>query len=200
MVITNPHARPAAATAVAAREKENGAPQAPQQAQARNMGPQSQRRLTMNDRTHQMQASSHRKKRTGQQTLFGEQAFNPAKHCAKCRGGKSSHKAHHELCYNKKRGVSTAAFKEEKRLKLLFEAPLTEEEKCSGKYLTKEATKAFFAPRENAATASSVATSVPTQFTKAAATSARDVTAADLCKGVTNLANDSNFAKFHTSS
>ncbi len=200
----NPYAR-TVVTATAAREKENGRPQG---SQVNNMGPQSQRRLTLNERTHHMQSQSHRKK--VQQTLFGEQAFDPSKNCAKCRGGKASHKGHHEKCWNnpRKRNQSQAMTVEEKRLKLLYETPLTEAQKCSGKYLTRESTEAFFAPRENTTTATASAVTT-TQFTNnnnnTAATTeigggiVRSVDL-DLYTGVKNLVKDPNFLKLHASS
>jgi len=54
------------------------------------MGTQSQRRISQQERTHQLQSQSHRKQQkiVGQQTLFGGQAFDPTKNCSKCRGTK----------------------------------------------------------------------------------------------------------------
>jgi len=54
------------------------------------MGPQSQRRLTLKDQTHQLQASSIRpptkKLKAGdQQTIFDGRAFDPNQDCAKCK-------------------------------------------------------------------------------------------------------------------
>ena len=95
----NPYAARAAAVAAAApaaaTEKENGAPQ-----QHSNMGPQSQRRISNAERTHQMQSQS--RKKGGQQTLFGNVAFDPTKNCPKCRGGTNSHKGNSPLCWNNK--------------------------------------------------------------------------------------------------
>jgi len=73
----NPYAKRSAAAA-ATREKENGGPQV----NNNNMGPQSQRRLPLNERTRQLQSQS-RNMHSGLQTLFGEKAFDPAKNCAK---------------------------------------------------------------------------------------------------------------------
>ena len=146
----NPYAKPkaTAAAAVAATGKENGGPQ------VNKMGPQSQRRLSLKERTYQMKgnANNKKKKKGGQQTLFGEVAFEPEKDCEVCKArlwGRNVHRSHHELCTNNrnKRGQSAATLslqKEEKRLKVLFSTPLTEAEKCSGQYLTKEATEAYF--------------------------------------------------------
>jgi len=98
--IANPYAR-TAATAAATREKKNGGPQ------ANNMGPQSQRRLSLKEWTHQMQSQSHKKKKKGgQQTLFGDSAFDPIEDCKKCTAktyGRDLHRAHHPLCSNNRR-------------------------------------------------------------------------------------------------
>ena len=172
------------------------------------MGPQSQRRISLLDRTHQLQSQSHnnsnKRKKGAQQTLFGSVAFDPAKSCPKCRGGKSSHKGHHEKCWNnpRKRGMLKAMLMEEKRLKTLFEQPLTDAEKCSGQHLTKEATDAFFAAREGAvkvAAATTTRTEVallnPTKSTNANIGSA--ATADAICTSVTTLCNDPAFSKHH---
>jgi len=62
------------------------------------------------------------------------------------------HRGHHQLCTNNRRKSKAphelALAREEKRLKELFAAPLTEAEKCSGRYITKEATAAHFALRQ----------------------------------------------------
>jgi len=119
------------------------------------MGPQSQKRLTLNERTHQLQSNSHRKKlKAGdKQTLFGDRAFDPNKDCAKCKarlGERDLHRGHHPLCWNNRRtkGVISAAalesIQEEKRLKTHFSAPLADKDKFSSRHTTKEAQEAFF--------------------------------------------------------
>jgi len=51
-----------------------------------NMGPQSQRRLTLIKRTNQLKAStSFKKRKGGQLTLTGEAAFEPVKDCPICK-------------------------------------------------------------------------------------------------------------------
>ena len=103
------------------------------------MGPQSQRRLTLQDRMHQLQADSHKTKRkAGQLTLFGERAFDPSKDCVVCKArlaGRMSHKGHHRLCpiNRRTRGVvSTVTLEQNKIDKALqkhFQTPLTPEER-----------------------------------------------------------------------
>jgi len=163
--------RPAAA---AAAGLQNGVSQS-------TMGPQSQRRLTLKERTHQMQASSHRKKQKGeggQQTLFGNRAFDPLEDCAVYKAkrfGREVHRAHDERCINNRRtrGFSKAAValqQEEARLKKHFATPLTEEEKCRGVYATPEAAAAFFAPQEVMKIAGKITTSKSTTITNTVTT------------------------------
>jgi len=210
MAPVNPYAR--AATAAAAAEPQQGK----DGPQSDNMGPQSQRRLTLMERTHNLQASNHRKKKqrvTGQQTLFGDRAFDPLKDCEVCKGklvGRSVHRAHHQLCYNKRGGAAIsksamATMQEEKRLQSLFSTPLTEAEKCSGRYLTKEATAEYFAPR----TGHSVSTTVKTktiiqtemtsEMTSTISTGTSVVTANDLCRSVTTILEDPKFVEGNNS-
>jgi len=119
------------------------------------MGPQSQRRLTLQERTHHMQASSNNKRKAGQLTLFGIQAFDFNKDCEVCRGrlqGREVHRAHHQLCPNNKckKGMvlSQSAIdqlKKDQQLKQHFEQPLQPSEKASSRYATKEAGIDLFA-------------------------------------------------------
>jgi len=104
--------------------------------------------------THQLQSQSHRKKqKTGQQTLFGDRAFDPLVDCEVCKAkqhGRLVHRALHKLCNNKRggsRSASTMALEqEEKRFKLHFATPLSEAEKCSAAHTAREAAQAFFVP------------------------------------------------------
>jgi hypothetical protein len=53
------------------------------------MGPQSQRMLNQKERTYQLAAANRRqnkRRKTGQQTLFGETAFESPKDCPVCKG------------------------------------------------------------------------------------------------------------------
>ena len=175
------------------------------------MGPQSQKRLTLHERTHHMQSQSHRKKqRGGQQTLFGDRAFDPLKDCDVCKGklgGRSVHRAHHKLCWNKRgsavRSQSTLDMQAgDKRLQVLFSTPLTEAEKCSGKHLTEEAGAAFFAARKPTAGPSvSVATTTTrttaTEILASVAMTDSLVAADDLCGGVTEILQDPSFLEVH---
>jgi len=205
MPIINPYKRPvaAAATALPQRQQEKDVSQS-------TMGLQSQRRLSLKERTHQMQASSHRKKpKVGQQTLFGTVAFDPLKDCPLCKAkqfGRSVHRAHHERCINnrKTRGMSVSTLllrQEEKRPEMHFNAPLAEEEKCSGKYTTPEAVQAFFTTREKSSTTTTT-TLTSTQILSITTTTMgeNDVTAADMCHTVTNILKDVAFVEEHKSS
>ena len=158
--------------------------------------------------------SNHKKKKqktTGQQTLFGGLAFDPLVDCEVCKAkkyGRSVHRAHHTLCNNKRGGATKSAAtmalaQEEKRLQVLFTTPLTEEEKCSGRFLTKEAVTGFFEPREPRGT--SVATTTISQTTTETTsttsnTMSSNITADELCTSVTEILQDSNFVDSHTSS
>jgi len=144
-----------------------------------------------------MQASSHRKKpKVGQQTLFGTVAFDPLKDCPVCKAkqfGRSVHRAHHERCINnrKTRGMSASTLllrQEEKRLEMHFNAPLAEEEKCSGKHATPEAVQPLFTPREKLSTTTTMAlTQISSTTTTTTTMGENDVTAADMCHTVTNI-------------
>jgi len=209
VVITNPYARPVARAAPAPQQQEKDGPQSA-------MGPQSQRRLTLQGRTHLMQSQSHRKKQrtVGQQTLFGDRAFDPFKDCEVCKGrrvGRDVHRAHHRLCYNKRGGAaqSTAAMeiqREEKRLQVLFATPLSESEKCSGQYLMKDAVAGYFAPRQvkpgsSIAATISETTTTTTQINSTVGLSKEiNVAADDLYTSVTTVLKDPAFLECHTNS
>ena len=89
------------------------------------MGPQSQRRLTLKERTNQLKGgnSFHKKRKGGQLTLTGEAAFDPIKDCEICKarhiGYSEPHRGHHPLCWNNKRGpkVSDATMESNKETK-----------------------------------------------------------------------------------
>lgn len=205
--LVNPYARPVV-VAVAATEKENGVSQAPQQSR---MGPQSQKRISLQDVTHLLQSQSHRKKQkgSGQQTLFGDRAFDPLKDCEVCKAkqcGRSVHRSHHARCNNRRGGakVSTATLdlqKEENRLKLLFATPLTESEKCSGKHITKEAVKKYFAPRAAPPAGTATRTTTTTINMEATSVITENFVSADkICAAVTTTLNDPKFVEFHKDS
>lgn len=128
-----------------------------------NMGPQSQQRASLEKRTHKLQAASHRKKRKeGQLTLFGGEAFNSEKHCEICYA-KAQRKqgnnlripkrAHHARCIlNKKtKGVTNQQVQQQREadeaLAQHFAAPLKESEKMSSNNVNKDSLGQFFAPR-----------------------------------------------------
>jgi hypothetical protein len=125
------------------------------------MGPQSQNRLTLEQRKHRLQASNNfGKKRKGegqQQTLFGGIAFHPDNDCplckAKTKGYPAPHRPHHPLCWNNKRtrgivsATTLAQQKIDKELQKHFNTPLQAAEKGSWRHSTVEAGEKFFAPR-----------------------------------------------------
>ena len=156
-----------------------------------------------------MQSNSNRKKR-GQQTLFGDKAFEPLEDWEVCKGkkyGRVVHRAHHNLCSNRRGGAKTKTntmAQEEKRLKMRYETPLTEAEKCSGQYLTKEAVQAYFTPRETSVAKTKITTTTTVQMmemeTSTTTILTSTVTADDLCRQVTALVENSKFVAGHKSS
>lgn len=168
------------------------------------MGPQSQRRNSLQERTHQLsgQAGNNGKKRkAGQCTPFGEEAFDPPKHCEVCKAklcGRSVHRAHHRLCTNNGRtkGVTStvqlAQAKISQQLRKHFNTPLTQQERGSWQNSTKEAGEAFFAPRpkknsSNHPTSTVVGKDPPTMVAS--------VTPDKLCAGVSAKMKDPVFTQ-----
>lgn len=169
--------------------------------QSEQMGPQSQRRNTLQERTHQLASASKRKKRKpGQCTLFGEEAFDPLKHCEVCKArlwGRSVHRAHHKLCSNNRRtrGVtSTTQLKQakiDKALRRHFNSPLPTEARFDWRHSTKEAGEAFFAPRATKKTSNHP--QPETQPTPDNMDVPSIVSAEELCAGVSAKVDDQSF-------
>ena len=97
---------------------------------------------------------------------------------------------------------------QDERLKKHFATPLSESEKCSGKYFTKDSVTAYFTPREPASTglpaAAGTAATVTTTTTPMTATMKADtvtstvgkkLTATHFHNEVTKLVRDSNFVQ-----
>jgi len=137
------------------------------------MGPQSQRRLTLTERTNQLKSNSNKNKRKGGQlTLTGEVAFDPITDCSICKarhiGYAEPHRGHHPLCWNNKRtkGITSEATlvsnKEARRLKDLFSKPVQRHEIFTTRNNSREAGQRFFEPvlKANTTTTSTMATSV----------------------------------------
>ena len=135
---------------------------APAAQRVQEMGPQSQRRISMQQRGHRLAANnnpSRKKRKTGQRTLTGEVAFDPLEDCPICSarhyGSTVPHTSHDDRCIfnTKTRGIvsaTTQAQREvDKQLKRHFSAPLLASEKGSWRHSTKEAGEAFFARRKN---------------------------------------------------
>jgi hypothetical protein len=125
------------------------------------MGPQSQRRVSLEARKHRMQSDAgHRKKvRPGdQQTLDGQRAFDPLQDCKVCRakhfGTPLPHRGHHKLCWNNRRTkgvtseVSLKSIREAEQLRKHFAKPVSAQEKHSSRNNRAAAAAAFFAPRD----------------------------------------------------
>ena len=84
---------------------------------------------------------------------------------------------------------------------MLFETPLTEAEKCSGQHMTREATDAFFAPREHVVEVAAVpATTTTTSLPHPKQSTTNAVAADELHGGVTAAMNDPMFVESHKSS
>jgi hypothetical protein len=85
------------------------APKAVPPPRVEEMGNQSQRRQSLQQRTYALAASNNHntKRKTGQLTLQGDVAFDPLKHCVVCKAKSANldppHRGHHPLCWNNKR-------------------------------------------------------------------------------------------------
>ena len=177
-----------------------------------DMGPQSQKRLSLGKRTHQMQSNNagyQRPKSKEQKTLFGSKAFDPLYDCGVCKAKRlktrAPHRPHHKLCPNNQRtkGVTSTAtlqtLREEKRLTKLFTAPLAANEKGSYRHLTKENMTAMFQPRKKAAaTATATATVVSVEVSSQdseVVKSSPDFTPDDLYRAFAEKLKDEAFLK-----
>jgi len=158
----NPYAKPRPAAVAAASVFVVNQPQ--KQAPG-SMGRQSQQRVNQTKRAYKL-ACSGQKRKGDQLTLQGDRAFQPEKDCVVCRaralarivqGARIPNRAHHVLCVKNKKTKGAGDLSEqniannmeEKRLKALFNTPLSDQEKGSGRHLTKAATTSFFAPKKS---------------------------------------------------
>jgi len=171
------------------------------------MGRQSQQRVSNTKRAFTLASTNSfpkKKAKAGDQlTLLGEVAFDSQRDCKVCIGQSiartnSSHsvpkRAHHVLCIRNTviRGLGPVTSQllekqaEEKRLLALYNTPLEPSEKASGKHITKEATAAFFRPR-NTMTKSIKAVTVCPPIKKPV----------NLCEAVSTMTADAAFEKKH---
>jgi len=178
----------------------------------REMGRQSQQRVTNTKRAYQLASSANnnnkKKVKVNQSTLQGGVAFNPQKDCVICKapylatfvqGARTPNRAHHVLCkLNKKtkglgviseQNLATAV--EEKRLKDLFERPLNANEKASSKHCTAESVAAHFAPRKQPL--ESTKTMSAPQVVESSVTTK----SIDFCKGILDMVADAEFRDKH---
>jgi hypothetical protein len=175
-------------------------------APVQGMGPQSQRQNSLQERTYKL-ASNTKKRKGGQLTLFGETAFDPSKDCPVCKGrlaGRDVHRSHDPCCTNNRRtqGITSVTtlqqLKEDKRLEQLYKKPLTESEKGSWRYSTKEAGEKFFARRTNIWRPEKTITNNPppmTTPTEGDKIPIEPPNAEDMCSWVTTKVNDPKFIK-----
>jgi hypothetical protein len=165
------------------------------------MGPQSQRRNTLNQRRHQLQSTaSIYKKRKGdgtQKTLSGERAIDPEIDCPICKakriGYPPPHRGHDPRCWNNRRtkGLSQTtleSIKESKRLEAHFAQPVQPHERFSSRNNTQAACDKFFAPR-------------PTKKVKTVSTTEKHtmsiLTADNYCAAVAKQLSDPKFVEEH---
>lgn len=179
---------------------------APTAGTGQEMGPQSQRRLTSQERTHKLSASANKKRKTGQLTLLGEAAFDPLEDCVVCKARAFQfknipHRGHHKLCPNNRRtrGVtSTTALKQaeiDKALKQHFKSPSPPAAKVDWRHSTVQAGAEFFAPRVTATSKKEFAS--PTKMTSQSQPSADSISPEDFCKAVTERLKDASFVTEH---
>ena len=122
------------------------------------MGPQSQRRISLQDRTHRLAANSNR--RSGQRTLVGGVAFDPIKDCPICKARHCNlripHRGHHKNCWNNPRtgGITSQTSLDTLRIgkarEKFFQQGLKTSEKHDARNNTREASRQFFAARPKA--------------------------------------------------
>ena len=174
------------------------------------MGRQSQQRVSNTKRAYQLAcySSSKKKKKGDQLTLQGDRAFEAEKDCQICRaqslartfqGVRIPKRSHHELCIKntttKGRGrisqQNMATSAEEKRLKTVFETPLAQHEKASGKHTTAAGVAAFFAPSKTTINKS--------QNWNPKEEPQKQPQQHDFCQAVTGMVTNDSFKKKHAS-
>jgi len=154
-----------------------------------------------------------KKKRKGDQlTLDSQRAFQAEQDCMVCNAKELQRftpstpipkRAHHHLCIKntktRERGnlnqATVASEAEEKRLKAHFSEPLNAQEKCSGKYATKEAGVAFFSVRKTPTKPTTINCKTINDMSPQATTVT--TTTIDFCKGVSMLVADPEFREKH---
>ena len=201
--VRNPYAkpRPAATAAIFNQPK--------QQSVSTTMGRQSQQRVNQTKRQFRHAASSKKKRKGDQLTLAGERAFEAERDCVVCHarsirdGGTPNcrvpNRSHHVLCIKNTtthgKGNLTqqniANSMEEKQLKAHFSAPLTAEEKGSGRHLTAETLQTFLGPRP------SVKKTPPQPPQLAVMEKESSTTGIDFQKSIATMLADSDFCGRH---
>ena len=143
-----------------------------------NMGRQSQQRISNTKRKYLLASTKSfpKKKKGGQQTLFGASAFDSSVDCDLCKAQEIKkyrpehripHRPHHELCVKNKATLGQGQItnqqreinKEQQHLQKLHSTPLADDEKARGKFVNKEACDRFFNPQQKEKRAPSTAPS-----------------------------------------
>ena len=173
------------------------------------MGPQSHRRLALQERTHQLQSNSNKRK-AGQLTLFGTRAFQPESDRVVCKArlsGRCVHRGHHQLCPNNRQTkgvVSKVTLEQNKIDKVLqkhFQTPLQASEKASAQYTTREAVEMFFTSRKMTdPMEKSIATEKSSAQNNNSIGTDNVMKGDDYCKAVTAMMKESSFLKDHSKS
>ena len=145
--------------------------------------------------------TKQRKQRRGDQTtLLGEVAFNPEEDCKVCvakarrriiEGHPIPHRAHHAKCPENKKTkgkgelsqLSVAGFANDKRHKHMSR-PIEESEKVSGMHCSQDAAASFFSRRQQ-------------KNSKAKSNKRGDTMPEILCKAVSDMVADVEFAEKH---
>jgi len=175
----------------------------------KTMGPQSQRRINLVQRTAQLKANNigYTKRKGLQLTLTGDAAFDPNVNCPVCKakriGYPAPHRPHHQLCPNNRRtkGITSATTIESnkfsKKLEAHFSAPPQPHEKYSSRNNTAAAADAFFATRKRAPGAATEQTTKKKM--KTSSTTTTTLTPEDLFKSFTQKMEDPTFVESNKS-
>jgi len=186
--VANPHAKKL--PFVAQNNSKNGG----------NMGRQSQQRANQQKRTFNLCGNNNPKKRKGQQTLLGDNAFDPNKDCIVCKawylatfveGYRIPNRAHHPLCLKNTKTKGKGVLSEQQKLSLddnkrykALVLPITQEEKGSSRNLPSDRGQAFFSPRVTAMTTPKDNSDV-------------ELSPSHFCQAVSRLVADSSFVEKH---
>jgi len=173
------------------------------------MGPQSQQRIgNQTKRKCKLAGNNNPKKKKGQQTLFGANAFDAIKDCQVCKarhlrtfieGYRVPNRAHHPLCARntttKGKGVLSdqqkLSLEDNKRYKALI-APITDTEKGSSRHLPSDRGQSYFAPRVKADMTVTTTTTIEGELV-----AEEKLSPGHFCNVASTLVSDASFAEKH---